>query len=237
MQTLLAVLVSAAGAGAAGLLVPRMIAAVPEPEPDPTSEEEPKPAYVDLAALPGLAWKSAVASALAGAAVGWGEGWQWTLLVIVPLVAPLVALAVIDWHTRLLPTYLIRRLYPAVIALVLVTFVITQVTGGLVGAALGFAVAFGWFYLMWFVYPKGLGFGDVRLAGVLGLALGYLGVGPLLIGVYAGFLLGGLGGLVLSALRIVHRRAVPFGPFMIVGALVGVAFGADLWSRLASGSG
>ena len=42
---------------------------------------------------------------------------------------------------------------------------------------------------------------------------------------YAGFLLGGIGGLLLSVLRIVDRKAYPFGPFMLVGALVGVVAG------------
>ena len=70
-----------------------------------------------------------------------------------------------------------------------------------------------------------MGYGDVRLSGVLGIALGYLGWAELLTGVYAGFLIGGVGGLLLSALRIVDRKAYPFGPFMLVGALVGVLAG------------
>jgi leader peptidase (prepilin peptidase) / N-methyltransferase len=73
-----------------------------------------------------------------------------------------------------------------------------------------------------------MGFGDVRLAGVLGLALGLLGWGQLALGVYAGFLIGGVGGLVLSAARLVDRRAYPFGPFMLLGALVGVLFGGEV---------
>jgi leader peptidase (prepilin peptidase)/N-methyltransferase len=60
---------------------------------------------------------------------------------------------------------------------------------------------------------------------VLGIALGWLGWAELLSGVYAGFLLGGVGGLLLSALRLVDRRAYPFGPFMLVGALLGVLVG------------
>ena len=70
-----------------------------------------------------------------------------------------------------------------------------------------------------------MGYGDVRLAGLLGIALGWLGWSELLTGVYAGFLLGGVGGLALSLLRLVDRRAYPFGPFMLLGALVGVLAG------------
>jgi leader peptidase (prepilin peptidase)/N-methyltransferase len=70
-----------------------------------------------------------------------------------------------------------------------------------------------------------MGYGDVRLSGVLGIALGYVGWSELLTGVYAGFLLGGVGGLLLSLLRLVDRKAYPFGPFMLVGAVVGVVAG------------
>ena len=63
-----------------------------------------------------------------------------------------------------------------------------------------------------------MGFGDVRLSGVLGIALGQLGWGPLIVGVYSGFLLGGVIGGLLSALRLVDRKGYPFGPFMLVGA-------------------
>ena len=74
-------------------------------------------------------------------------------------------------------------------------------------------------------YPRGLGYGDVRLSGILGIALGYVGTAELVVGVYAGFLLGGVGGALLSMLRIVHRKHLPFGPFMLVGAVVGLLAG------------
>jgi leader peptidase (prepilin peptidase)/N-methyltransferase len=95
-------------------------------------------------------------------------------------------------------------------------------------------LAFGGFYLLlWFVYPRGLGYGDVRLSGLLGLALGYLGWGQVLTGMYAGFLIGGVGGGLLAAFRLFDRKHFPFGPFMLVGALVGLVWGqafADWYS-------
>ena len=75
----------------------------------------------------------------------------------------------------------------------------------------------------------------MRLAGVLGLALGYLGWGELLVGLYAGFLLGGVGGGLLSVLKVVERKAFPFGPFMVAGALLGVLCGAQALDRLVVG--
>ena len=68
---------------------------------------------------------------------------------------------------------------------------------------------------MWVVYPRGLGYGDVRLSGLLGLALGYLGWGEVLVGMYAGFLLGGIIGGVLALAKVVDRKRYPFGPFML----------------------
>ncbi len=83
------------------------------------------------------------------------------------------------------------------------------------------------------VYPGGMGFGDVKLAGVLGLFLGFLGWGPLVVGAFAAFLLGGLFALVLVALRRAGRKSgIPFGPWMLAGAWVGIFFGSRRVERL-----
>jgi leader peptidase (prepilin peptidase)/N-methyltransferase len=266
-STLLAVLVGAVVAGLGGLLVPRIIARVPEiePQPEPAVEpagpagpdpagpdqadlgseadatvdaapvEEPPEPFADIAGLPGLGWRSAVASAVAGAVVGAAVGWEWAFVLWVPFVPVYVALAVVDWRTRLLPSYLIRPMYVVLALLVALGAALTGDPHAAVRAALGWLVAGGLFAVLWFIYPRGLGFGDVRLAGVLGIGLGWVGWGALLVGVYAGFLLGGVIGGLLSVLRIVERKGFPFGPFMLVGAVVGLAWGTDLWSRLVTG--
>jgi leader peptidase (prepilin peptidase) / N-methyltransferase len=236
-----------------GWFVPTLVARIPEPEPEeptvdeagaageaagrrgsraddsplerPEEEEEPKELYADIAALPGLAWKSAIASAVTAGVVGAYLGWHPVLLVWAYLVPVGVALAVVDWRTRLLPTKVIAPSYAVVAVLTLLAGAVSGEWDSTVRAAVGCLVAAFTFFLLWFVYPRGLGFGDVRLSGVLGIALGYLGWGELLTGVYAGFLLGGVGGLLLSLLRIVDRKAYPFGPFMLVGAVVGVLLG------------
>jgi leader peptidase (prepilin peptidase) / N-methyltransferase len=157
--------------------------------------------------------------------VGVGLGWTWALLVWLPLVPLAIALAVIDWRTRLLPTWLIARTYVGVVVLALVATLVTQDWQDLVRAAIGWAGAGLLYFVLWYVYPRGLGYGDVRLSGILGIVLGYVGTAELVVGVYAGFLLGGVGGALLSVLRIVHRKNVPFGPFMLIGALGGLLFG------------
>ena len=230
---------------AAGVLVPRIIERVPEPEPEPgrragrggraeaprfeggeTEADEPaKETYVAIADTPGLLWKCIVASLVIGGLVGVGLGWSWALLVWLPLVPVAIALAVIDWRTRLLPTWLIARTYVGVVVLALVATLATQDWQDLVRAAIGWAGAGLLYFVLWYVYPRGLGYGDVRLSGILGIVLGYVGTAELVVGVYAGFLLGGVGGALLSVLRIVHRKNVPFGPFMLIGALGGLLFG------------
>ncbi len=80
----------------------------------------------------------------------------------------------------------------------------------------------GLYLLLWFVYPPGMGYGDVRLAGILGIALGYLGYQPSVYGLLLGLMFGGFGGALLSVLRVVDRRNCPFGPFLLAGAAAGI---------------
>jgi leader peptidase (prepilin peptidase)/N-methyltransferase len=76
-----------------------------------------------------------------------------------------------------------------------------------------------------------MGFGDVKLAGVLGLFLGYLGWGQLVVGAFGAFLLGGAFSLGLLALRRVNRKSgIPFGPWMLAGGWVGALAGAPISS-------
>jgi leader peptidase (prepilin peptidase) / N-methyltransferase len=230
----------------AGQLVPAIIARVPEPAPDPEPDPEPalevdatvppeerpqpqteeaKEPYAEIARLRGLAWKSSAWGAVVGGLVGGAVGWSPALSFLLYLVPVGIALAVIDWRTRLLPTKLIAPSYLIVAALVALSAWSERDLDALVTAGWGWLVAGGTFFVLWFVYPKGMGYGDVRLSGVLGIALGYLGWSELLVGVYAGFVAGGVGGLLLSLLRVVDRKAYPFGPFMLVGAVAGVVLG------------
>jgi leader peptidase (prepilin peptidase)/N-methyltransferase len=83
-----------------------------------------------------------------------------------------------------------------------------------------------------------MGFGDVRLSALLGFALGYLGWGELVVGTYTGFLVFGVPGLVVAIVRRNRqflRTPFPFGPFMLVGALAGIALGPAVWASLVTG--
>jgi leader peptidase (prepilin peptidase) / N-methyltransferase len=216
----------------AGQLVPALIARIPEPTREPDVEEldhraasEPKEPYADIARHRGLRWRASLATAVVAGLLGGAVGWSPALSFLLYLAPVGVALAVVDWHTRLLPTKVIAPSYAVVAALAAVSAWAEGDLDALITAGLGWLVAGGTFFLLWFIYPRGMGYGDVRLSGVLGIALGYLGWAELLVGVYAGFVVGALGGLTLSLLRIVDRKAYPFGPFMLVGAVLGVVLG------------
>lgn len=230
-----AVVIGAVGCGAVGLLVPRLIGRVPEPPPDP---EHPKPTYAAVAARRGLARTAAVLCALAGAVVGTAIGLDWPLLLVLPLVPVAVALGTIDLHTRLLPTILVWPMLGLAALLGTAAALLDDDLGALVRAAVGAAVVLAVFYALWWVHPAGLGFGDVRLSSVLGFVLGYLGWPALVVGVYAGFLAFAVPGLLLALVRRrrdVLRASYPFGPFLLVGALVGLALGGPLWRHLVGG--
>jgi leader peptidase (prepilin peptidase)/N-methyltransferase len=233
-----------------GWWCPALIARIPEPEPEPEPEPDggdqaeaptprsalppapPKELYADIAALPGLAWRTALAAGVAGAVLGASVGWSWSLLVLLPLAPIGVALALVDWRTTLLPTRVIAPTYAVTGLAVLVAALADQNRDDLVHALIGWAVMGGVFFVLWFIYPRGLGYGDVRLSGILGLALGHLGWPELATGIYGAFLIGGLGGALLSVLRIVDRKRFPFGPFMLVAALLAVAVGPWVTDRL-----
>lgn len=207
-------------------------AQTPSPEVAPLATVEATPPvepvkelYADIAALRGLAWKCGLAGAVSGAVIGWLLGWSWALLVLVPLVPVMVALSVIDWRTRLLPTWLIRPAYLMTVVLVLVASLLAGDLDALIRSGLGWLALGAFYFVLWFIYPRGLGYGDVRLSGILGLALGFVGWPELVAGAWCGFVLGGVIGGLLSLLRIVDRKGVPFGPFMVAGCLVGLALG------------
>jgi leader peptidase (prepilin peptidase)/N-methyltransferase len=95
--------------------------------------------------------------------------------------------------------------------------------------AAGSGILFGFYFLLAFISPRGMGMGDVMLAGVLGLFLGSLGWGQLAVGAGAAFVLGGLFSIILLITRRVGRKGgIPFGPWMLLGAWVGVFAGSAI---------
>ncbi|MEO7398529.1 MAG: hypothetical protein ABIW84_08200, partial [Ilumatobacteraceae bacterium] len=74
------------------------------------------------------------------------------------------------------------------------------------------------------------GYGDVRLSGVLAVGLGALGASEVFVGMYAGFILGAVLGVLLSLLKIIDSKGYAFGPYMVVGAVIGAAWGPAIYA-------
>jgi leader peptidase (prepilin peptidase)/N-methyltransferase len=234
----------AALGGAVGLVtgaaVPWLIRRLPEPGPpaEPVEGEPPKEPYVDLGSRPRLALLTALVSAVAGALVGWSVGVDWLLLLVLPLAPAGTLLAVVDLRTRLLPRVVVLPVTVAAVAYGVVSWPVTGDPDPLVRALVGMALAFGVFFVLWFVRSAGMGYGDVRLSAWLGFLLGYLGWAEYALGLYAGFLVFGVPGLLLAIVRrdrSLLKKAYPFGPFLLVGALLGILLGDPILGGLALG--
>jgi leader peptidase (prepilin peptidase)/N-methyltransferase len=140
-----------------------------------------------------------------------------------------VVLGAVDLATRRLPDPLVLGSLAAGVVLLGLAAAVVGDAGPLLRAAAGMVALFGLYLALALVNPAGLGFGDVKLAGVLGLHLAWLGWDVLLGGALAGFLLVALVALVLLAAGRVDRSTeLPFGPFMLLGALVGICTGGWL---------
>lgn len=146
------------------------------------------------------------------------------------LMAISVSLTLIDLDTHTLPN---RIVLPAYIMLPLLLLAASTVSGDWAAALRGLVglVVLGFVYLaLALAVPGGMGLGDVKLAGVLGFVLAYLGWGPLAVGSFGAFLLGGTFAIVLLVVRRAGRRSgIPFGPWMLAGAWLGIAVGAPVW--------
>jgi leader peptidase (prepilin peptidase) / N-methyltransferase len=229
-----------------GWFVPKLVARLPEPQPEPVPAAEesdlPEPSaarkpferslppapdkvrYAEIAAAPRLALWTAAWSGLFGASFGAALGWTGALLYLVPLVPIGVALMIVDWRTTLLPTRIIHPTYVLLAVLIPAAALVDQDLDSLYRAGWGWLVIGAWFWVFWWLF-NAWGFGDVRLARVLGPALGYLGWYEMLMGLALILLVGGIGGLLLGIATRDLRRRVPYGPFMLVGSALAVVIG------------
>jgi leader peptidase (prepilin peptidase) / N-methyltransferase len=162
-------------------------------------------------------------------------GLAWELPAYLYLAAIAVALALIDVDVHRLPNAIVLPSYPVAAVLLLLPAVVEGRWDDVLGAAAGGVILFAFYFLLAFIYPAGMGFGDVKLAGVLGAYLGWLSWGALGVGAFLGFLLGGvLGALLMAVGRAGRKSKIPFGPFMLAGALIAI-FAADPLVELYTG--
>ncbi|NEC92972.1 A24 family peptidase, partial [Streptomyces sp. SID12501] len=130
---------------------------------------------------------------------------------------------------RRLPNAIVLPSYP--VAFVLLALASANPGGpsdfsALLRAVLAGAALLVFYVVLRVVYPAGMGLGDVKLSGVLGLYLGWVGWSAVVVGAFAAFLLGGVYGVALVVLRRAGRKStLPFGPWMLLGAAVGLVAG------------
>lgn len=171
------------------------------------------------------------ATAVVFALTFWRFGLSAALPAYLYLAAIGVALFMIDIDVKRLPNRIVLPAYVALPVLLALASWGTGDWGALLRAGIGGAILYGFYFVAMVIYPSGMGFGDVKLAGVLGMALGWVGWGALVIGAFGAFVLGGVFSVGLLALKKADRKSgIPFGPWMLLGAAVGLAWGEGLWS-------
>ncbi len=170
-----------------------------------------------------------LATGVVFALVGWRVGLDWALPGFLLFAWTLLVIAVIDAETRRIPNRLTYPLTPALLVLLMLAAVLNGEPLRGLQALLGGLAAFTALLALALMSPRGMGMGDVKLAAFIGVGLGYLGWGEVLLGVFGGFLLGGVVAMALLATRLRGRKdLLPFGPYLAVGALLAVVAGRPL---------
>jgi leader peptidase (prepilin peptidase)/N-methyltransferase len=156
-------------------------------------------------------------------------GFSWSLPAFMVLAAGLLALACIDLEHLILPKKIVYPVLIAVGVLLLLAAAITHHWHDLLVAGISAIAWFVLFFAMNAASPRLLGFGDVRLAPVLGLALGWFGWRYVLLGFFAANLIGALIGIALIATkRMSRQQQIPYGVFLALGTLLAIYAGPEL---------
>lgn len=234
---LILVLGGALWGATAGLLVPRAVyrlSVAPDEEWRAACPDgHPLGGWVGLARCPrGCRFRPraltvSLATALVCAALAAATGARPELAVWLLLAPVGVLLAAVDFGVHRLPDVLTLPLAVAALALLGGAALLPEHGGSWVHALYGALGLAGAYFVLFLISPNGMGFGDVKLALGLGAVLGWYGWGAVLLGTFAGFLLAALYGTGLVIARRAGRKtAIPFGPFLIGGAFVGLLLGA-----------
>lgn len=132
-----------------------------------------------------------------------------------------IALAAIDFDVHRLPNAIVLPSYAVGVLLLMPAGAVEGSWFSASRALTGMLAMLVVYFLLAVAYPGGMGFGDVKLAGLLGLFLGYLSWGAVVVGAFGGFLLGGIGGgVLLVSGRAGRKSAIAFGPCMIGAAML-----------------
>ncbi|CAN5796008.1 hypothetical protein BH23ACT1_BH23ACT1_14090 [soil metagenome] len=156
-------------------------------------------------------------------------GSDWALPAFLVFFAALVAVTVIDLEHYIVPNRIVLATLVVSVPLLALAALVEGDWLSLRTALIGSVAAGAGLLVINLISPRGMGMGDVKLALVLGLYLGWLDLGHVLLGLFLGFLLGAVGGVALIALKLRTRRDhVPFAPFLAGGAVLAVLLGNSL---------
>ncbi|MER8013395.1 prepilin peptidase [Streptomyces griseoluteus] len=235
MSDLLPVALAALWGALTGALLPRAAYRFTTPQGTPwrtaCEADHPLPGWLGPTPCPRCSGRTAAALPLLTAAIcallALATGPRPELAVWLALTPVATLLTAVDLRVHRLPDPLTLPLTPAVLLLLAVAAQLPEHTGTYRTALYG-ALTLGVAYLaLHLLNPSGMGFGDVKLAPALGAALGWYGWPTLMLGTFATFTTGALYGLTLLLThRATRKSAIPFGPFLLTGTLLGVLAGA-----------
>ena len=174
-------------------------------------------------------------TAVVFAALAWKFAESWALPAYLVFGAVAVALAFIDFDTHTLPNVIVLPTYPVILVLLALSCMIEGDWWALIRAMIAGAALWGFYFILAVAWPGGMGFGDVKLAGVVGMLLGWVGWGAVVVGGFGAFVLGGIASAVLMATgRVGRKDGVPFGPWLLLGGCLGIFLGEPLWDLYVS---
>ena len=155
----------------------------------------------------------------------WHFGWKPMLALNIVYSSVLIALAIIDLKHQLI---LNKIVYPVAIVALIVNFFTPSLFSvhnflfGLLGGAVGFLILF----LPALIYNKGMGWGDVKMAGLIGLMTGFPNA---IVAVFGGIILGGLTAIVLLLFKKKNRKqGIPFGPCLALATIITFLWGSNI---------
>jgi leader peptidase (prepilin peptidase) / N-methyltransferase len=160
------------------------------------------------------------------AAIRYSNPWQAVL--VGGLLALMPGVALIDLRHRIIPN---RLMYPSLILFPVLIVLAWLIDGAVDPARAGIGLAlYGGILFVVAVISRGMGMGDVKLAALIGVVLGALGLRFVGVAAGAAIVLGGLGGSIALAMGRGRKSAIPFGPYLAVGAIVAGLWGEEIAS-------
>ncbi len=174
---------------------------------------------------------AAVVTAITFGLLGLRFAATWMLLPLLVFAAAATVLALVDLIEHRLPNAVVFPALGAVAALLLLATLLTGRPAAFLFALAGAGAMFAVYLLLALISPGAMGMGDVKLALLIGLVLGWFGLSAWLIGLLAAFVIGGVIAVIgLATRRVSLRGSIPFGPSMLAGALVAVLVAGDVHS-------